>query len=392
MMTPALGKRRRTLILLAALVVLFALRSCLRTRPTARHPRARSTAGVHPARALAPLQAHLARQPDAPVEELLAALLRVDPLPSPATVRTQYAAALARLVPFNGSVLYMAVAPVGRAAAPPRSQRQRGTAPDKGPPPSLKAFLDAALGLLAARAGDRLLPCPWDATLPAVGTGAGRVAVSASLRQIGVAGPNMVFQIVKLAQWLPPGSLVVSLYEDGSDDDTRTWLGLLQLLLAPLGTPFNITTAGRVLKRGPGEHRIEHLARVRNAALDPLFPDWGEAAVAASWTARGLGGSAAARAAAVASWRLHCNHMDSMAEAMGCFEPSQILFINDGEWRACGNGCASMQHPACYAVLHEVCARFHADQAPHADRATCPHPALPPSFLLCQRSRTPAAA
>eukprot|EP00878_Enallax_costatus_P013786 GHUV01014419.1.p1 GENE.GHUV01014419.1~~GHUV01014419.1.p1 ORF type:complete len:361 (+),score=125.73 GHUV01014419.1:111-1193(+) len=80
--------------------------------------------------------------------------------------------------------------------------------------------------------------------------------------------PNFIVQTLRLALLLPPAHLAVSVYESGSSDTTRMWLTLLHYMLLPLKVPHNITTAGMLSPR-LGLSRIELLARLRNALIEP---------------------------------------------------------------------------------------------------------------------------
>lgn len=223
--------------------------------------------------------------------------------------------------------------------------------------PSVAAFVDAAFALLAAEgaANGRLLDCRGDPSLPAAGgpaaAAAGRVVVAANLRNSEGVAPNAALNILRLALWLPPGGLYVSIYEDGSGDGTRRWLALLQLLLAPAGVPFHIVVDGH-LNRLPGEPRITHLARLRNQLVDPFFP---AAGTAQAQCARGGAGptpaaerAAEAAAAANASgaspapaggarWGTF-DPLFATSVAAACFGPTQFLFLNDVSAQRGGDG------------------------------------------------------
>ncbi|KAI8471244.1 MAG: cryptococcal mannosyltransferase 1-domain-containing protein [Monoraphidium minutum] len=268
---------------------------------------------------LAPLLRYLEDHPDEVLVPLAHRLLAAPPLGVP-EARAAFQLALERLTPrpADGGVTY---AP---APAPVRWLRR----PAIGGAPAaagggLEPFLDGALGLLAAEGGGGPLHCdPPDASLPRDGSAAGRVAVVSNLRGAGGAAANAVLQVLRLALWLPPGDAFVVVYEDGSSDGTRRWLGLMQLLLAPLGVPSAVTLDGGLL-RGAGEPRIAHLARLRNALVEPLFPHPAERRAHHCPPPADAAGAAAA-AARGAAGRQH-----PAALPAACFDPGSLLFLND---------------------------------------------------------------
>lgn len=69
---------------------------------------------------------------------------------------------------------------------------------------------------------------------------------------------------------LLPGKLTVSVYESGSTDRTPEALAELHMALKELGVASHITVRGNVT-RGRYEDRIPYLARVRNAAMQPVY-------------------------------------------------------------------------------------------------------------------------
>lgn len=98
---------------------------------------------------------------------------------------------------------------------------------------------------------------------------------------------------------LPPGASQVVIYESHSGDRTPDWLDILKLGLEPLGVPYNITTRGSI-SRQPGQERIAYLSQVRNAVISPTFKQ----------PCAGRSGEA----------------------GMPCFEPTDVLFVNDVYW------------------------------------------------------------
>jgi hypothetical protein len=95
-----------------------------------------------------------------------------------------------------------------------------------------------------------------------------RYLLAANFHNSAAVLPNFTVQLLRLLLLLPPQSLAVSLYESGSSDTSRIWLTLLHQLLLPLSAPHNITVAGRLSGR-LGWHRIQLLAALRNAAIEP---------------------------------------------------------------------------------------------------------------------------
>jgi len=196
------------------------------------------------------------------------------------------------------------------------------------------AFVDSVFAHVARAASGYLINCTDDTTLPLLhGSSAaaaaddpvGRVAVVANLRNAGGIAPNAVLQVLRIVLWLPRGSSFVLMYEDGSSDSTRHWLGVLQLLLAPIGVPFRVTLDGALARR-PDEQRIAHLARLRNALVDPFYPATrGNLALAGCtrphlMSAGSSSSSSSSKAAQLAA-------LSSVPPA--CFRPDQFLFLND---------------------------------------------------------------
>jgi alpha-1,3-mannosyltransferase len=61
----------------------------------------------------------------------------------------------------------------------------------------------------------------------------------------------------------------VSIYENGSEDQTKTYLELLRTILQRRKVSNTIQFSYD--QKDPHAHRIDMLARVRNLALDPVF-------------------------------------------------------------------------------------------------------------------------
>ncbi|KAJ8598245.1 hypothetical protein CTAYLR_005500 [Chrysophaeum taylorii] len=81
--------------------------------------------------------------------------------------------------------------------------------------------------------------------------------------------PRWAVEIAKLASTLR-GRVFVSIYEDGSTDNTRTALRKLDESLAMQGIPRRVVLDDYPHREGD---RIDRLARARNAALAPLYED-----------------------------------------------------------------------------------------------------------------------
>jgi len=64
-------------------------------------------------------------------------------------------------------------------------------------------------------------------------------------------------------------NVFVSVYENGSNDQTKAMLKIFSALTHSIGLRVIIRTSHR--RRGQFVHRIEYLAEVRNAALRPLY-------------------------------------------------------------------------------------------------------------------------
>ncbi len=124
---------------------------------------------------------------------------------------------------------------------------------------ALERFLVHAISMISQHGQGRIVPCEEDPSLP--GPPQGRYLLASNLHNSEGIMPNYVLQLLRLALLLPPGDLYVMIYESGSGDQTARWLYLLQLLLAPIGVPANITVNG-ALVRQPGQERIDYLVEV----------------------------------------------------------------------------------------------------------------------------------
>ncbi|KAG9050906.1 capsular associated protein [Serendipita sp. 407] len=80
--------------------------------------------------------------------------------------------------------------------------------------------------------------------------------------------PDIFSTLFRVAAILGYNNIFVSIYENGSKDQTKALLHIYDALLRSVGIRVVITTSQR--ERGAFSHRIEYLAQVRNAALVPL--------------------------------------------------------------------------------------------------------------------------
>ena len=96
-----------------------------------------------------------------------------------------------------------------------------------------------------------------------------RVFVSLNLHQNEKNLPDFIYQLMRLLSVFKKANIFVSIYENGSMDDTRLYLTLLRLNLQALNIPHSIFTQD--VAKPHGIHRIEYLAKLRNQAMKPLF-------------------------------------------------------------------------------------------------------------------------
>ena len=88
--------------------------------------------------------------------------------------------------------------------------------------------------------------------------------------------PQYILSLLQTLLRLPHGTAFVSAYESNSDDGAHGWVDVLQLALNVIGTPSRLVTRG-MLVRLEGSNRIQHLARVRNMAMAPLYQHYAAA-------------------------------------------------------------------------------------------------------------------
>ena len=80
--------------------------------------------------------------------------------------------------------------------------------------------------------------------------------------------PDLFSNMLKVSSILGFQNVFVSVYENGSTDQTKALLRIFDALCRSVGLRVVIRTSLRT--RGAFHHRIEYLAEVRNAALAPL--------------------------------------------------------------------------------------------------------------------------
>lgn len=80
--------------------------------------------------------------------------------------------------------------------------------------------------------------------------------------------PDLFATLFRVGSILGYHNIYVSIYENGSSDQTKALLRILDALTRSVGLRFSIRTSNRI--RGAFNHRIEYLAEVRNAAIGPL--------------------------------------------------------------------------------------------------------------------------
>ncbi|KAL0945893.1 hypothetical protein HGRIS_012178 [Hohenbuehelia grisea] len=80
--------------------------------------------------------------------------------------------------------------------------------------------------------------------------------------------PDLFATIFRVAAVLGYHNVFISIYENGSTDQTKALLRILDALTRSLGIRITIRTSQRT--RGAFNHRIEYLAEVRNAAFVPI--------------------------------------------------------------------------------------------------------------------------
>jgi alpha-1,3-mannosyltransferase len=81
--------------------------------------------------------------------------------------------------------------------------------------------------------------------------------------------PDLFASMFRVGAILGYENVFISVYENGSNDQTKSLLKIFSALTQSVGMRVIIRTSHR--RRGQFVHRIEYLAEVRNAALRPLY-------------------------------------------------------------------------------------------------------------------------
>lgn len=98
-------------------------------------------------------------------------------------------------------------------------------------------------------------------------TQARRTLIAINLFNSQLVIPTLFRTIISLASFLPPSSLHVSIFENGSEDGTHLAMAHLAAALTALGVPHDITSDPRTTDWAHVD-RIEQLAVFRNVVLD----------------------------------------------------------------------------------------------------------------------------
>jgi hypothetical protein len=97
-----------------------------------------------------------------------------------------------------------------------------------------------------------------------------RVFLAANFRDSAHVLPHLLLQLVTAATLHPSQQVFISIMENHSNDSSPALLQQLQQALHALQVPARVVSSSP-MRREPGEPRISYLARVRNAALEPVF-------------------------------------------------------------------------------------------------------------------------
>jgi len=81
---------------------------------------------------------------------------------------------------------------------------------------------------------------------------------------------DLIYQLLRLVAAIGANNVFISIYENGSEDDTKIFLSKLDMLLSVFGVPRRVL-ADFSPKRRPSQNRIEYLAAARNRVLEPLL-------------------------------------------------------------------------------------------------------------------------
>jgi hypothetical protein len=178
----------------------------------------------------------------------------------------------------------------------------------------------------------RLIPCREDATLvvndadaesgykrSTSATPSPKYFFATNLRDNNHNMPQYILSLLQTLLRLPQDAAFMSAYESNSEDGAFGWIDVLQLALNVIGTPSRLVTRGMLVSL-KGTQRIEHLARVRNMALSPLYQHYA-AAHTPTRKASQLGGASHLNAAMQDTAHLLPGQLP--------WDPDYIVFIND---------------------------------------------------------------
>jgi alpha-1,3-mannosyltransferase len=97
-----------------------------------------------------------------------------------------------------------------------------------------------------------------------------RIFIGFNLFNSGAIMNDLLYQLLRLMAAVGANNVFISIYENGSEDDTKIFLSKLDMLLAVFGVPRRVL-ADFSPKRRPSQNRIEYLAAARNRVLEPLL-------------------------------------------------------------------------------------------------------------------------
>ena len=82
--------------------------------------------------------------------------------------------------------------------------------------------------------------------------------------------PDFILQFLQVVHVIGPSNMFVSVYENGSSDQTKSLLQLFRVLLDSNGVTSRVIFGAEVGGIPYNVHRIDHLSEVRNKVLEPL--------------------------------------------------------------------------------------------------------------------------
>jgi Cryptococcal mannosyltransferase 1 len=94
------------------------------------------------------------------------------------------------------------------------------------------------------------------------------ILISVNLYNNNDIASNFIVQLWELVSYFGRENVFVSVYENGSNDETKIFLGLLNVLLKHVKVEHEIILGNET--KPAHVHRIEYLSRVRNRAIAPL--------------------------------------------------------------------------------------------------------------------------